>query len=189
MTVKSIKQLSLVALTCLFVNLSHADTTPTWQLPNKAMHFAYQEEQMTVFQGKLQLSGTLTLGWNDDALEARFAPDRASRKKLPVIRDDYYRDKINIGLALDGMDWSFVEPNFTLPPKLTTKQLEAWQKKNGDFDTIVPALSYPASITINEFMMGVDCDSRWHRAKVIDIKPPKSGQKQKGKVAELDITC
>lgn len=74
MTVKSIKQLSLVALTCLFVNLSHADTTSTWQLPNKAMHFAYQEDQMTVFQGKLQLSGTLTLGWNNDALEARFPP-------------------------------------------------------------------------------------------------------------------
>lgn len=178
---------------CCVINASYAKDDI--RIPNQALHYAYtsMEDGMTrttVFQGKMQLEGKLFLNWYDNDLAVSFIPSAISRKKLPYINDNYNEKNIEIGInsiplskdRVRNTEGIWEVKNHPLPdnvalikPYFPDIPATFWQKKTGKF-------TVPAEVTITEFGMEIECDSRNYYATAVAIRP--LGQKSALKVPE-----
>ena len=164
-------------------------TTATWD-NTREMHLAFHNEGsgLTVFHGKMTLTGTLGLSWyyddKDWQLSASFTPDKGSHARLPHVSNNYYPDTDAPIILLNSIpldapsrydsDWKLISKHAPLPniKKLIGKKFPLPPKptSNREEDDS-PVYNYPAKITITAYGSSVECDGRDYYATAIAITP------------------
>lgn len=185
---RMLKKFILPILALLFAitaGVSHA--TDNIRIPDKGLHYALTLVNLpktTVFRGKMQLEGELLMSWyklenGKSNLDLTFTPLPVSRQKLPYINDAYNEPNIHIGINELPLDkprrydnkGNLISKNAKLPnnmalvkPYFTDIPAAFWQNKTGE-------ISRPAQITITEFGMEIECDTRNYYATAVAIRP------------------
>lgn len=188
-----LKKFLLSAITLMLItNVSYGKDDI--RIPTKDMDYAYSLNdgagmKTTVFNGKMLVDGKIFLSWlnldNEPAvLNVTFAPSINSRKKLPYINDNYNEKNIEISLntlplnkdRVRNAEGIWQTKNASLPnnialikPYFPDIPATFWQRKTG-------SLSLPAQVTMTQFGMNIECDSRNYYATAVAIRP--LGQKQ-----------
>ena len=150
----------------LFVNATFAeDLLPLIQPSNNGLVIAKVERDnghSAEFKGHIWITGTLIAEWDrvwaeatENALEVRLIPDQRSIKILPHF-ERYPVRKLELVNEQETMRLTF---NKTLLAKLKTKKINRIEAKG--------------SFLIEEYIVGVECDAPWARAKVIRTRIPK----------------